>query len=128
VGELLILAPQQLPVSGDRPRSAMPITVWGVGKAGLEFNRPTGDGIDVKKEWPHVRPNGRDWIEREPKSYARFHRNTDAQPGAPATTGCARAVTFPERQKNTYFRNPWHQPNPAASGGSVLEWLHPDLK
>ena len=61
----------------------------GVGKAGLEF---TGTAtIGAKKEWPTWRPTN-EMIERNPKAYARFVGNTDAQPGGPGNPLGARAL------------------------------------
>ena len=73
----------------------------GVGKAGLEF---TGTAtIDVKKEWPTWRPTD-EMIEREPKTYARFIGNTDAQPGGPSNPLGARARYLFQNGRDTYFR------------------------
>ena len=73
----------------------------GVGKAGLEFQ---GDAvIQAKKEWPTWRPTN-EMIEREPRTYARFVGNTDAQPGGPNNPLGARALYLFKDGRDTYFR------------------------
>ena len=43
-------------------------------------------------------------IEREPKTYARFIGNTDAQPGGPSNPLGARALYLFQNGRDTYFR------------------------
>ena len=100
VGELLILPRSHYLYLVTAPGQAMRYGV-GVGKAGLEF---TGTAtIDVKKEWPTWRPTD-EMIEREPKTYARFIGNTDAQPGGPSNPLGARALYQFQNGRDTYFR------------------------
>lgn len=99
-GELLILPRSHYLYFVTAPGRAMRYGV-GVGKAGLEF---TGTAtIDVKKEWPTWRPTD-EMIERDPKSYARFIGNTEAQPGGPGNPLGARALYLFQNGKDTYFR------------------------
>ena len=73
----------------------------GVGRAGLEF---TGSAtIGAKKEWPTWRPTN-EMIERDPKAYARFVGNTEAQPGGPGNPLGSRALYLFQGGRDTYFR------------------------
>ncbi|MCX7567840.1 L,D-transpeptidase [Sulfitobacter sp. F26169L] len=100
VGELLILPRSYYLYYVTAPGEAMRYGV-GVGKAGLEF---TGTAtISVKKEWPTWRPTN-EMIERDPKAYARFVGNTDAQPGGPGNPLGARALYLFQGGKDTYYR------------------------
>ena len=99
-GQLLILPRSYYLYFVTEPRKAMRYGV-GVGRAGLEF---TGTAtIDVKKEWPTWRPTN-EMIERDPKAYARFIGNTEAQPGGPSNPLGARALYLFQNGKDTYFR------------------------
>lgn len=99
-GELLILPRSYYLYFVTAPGEAMRYGV-GVGKAGLEF---TGSAtIAVKKEWPTWRPTN-EMIERDPKAYARFIGNTEAQPGGPKNPLGARALYLFQGGKDTYFR------------------------
>lgn len=73
----------------------------GVGRAGLEF---TGSAvIGAKKEWPTWRPTN-EMIERDPKAYARFIGNTDAQPGGPGNPLGSRALYLFQNGRDTFYR------------------------
>lgn len=99
-GQLLVLPRSHYLYFTTAPGRAMRYGV-GVGKAGLEF---TGTAtIAVKKEWPTWRPTD-EMIERDPKEYARFIGNTDAQPGGPGNPLGARALYLFQGGKDTYFR------------------------
>ncbi|MBW4961334.1 L,D-transpeptidase [Sulfitobacter sp. CW3] len=100
IGQMLILPRSHYLYLVTSPGEAMRYGV-GVGKAGLEF---TGTAtISVKKEWPTWRPTD-EMIEREPKTYARFVGNTDAQPGGPQNPLGARALYLFQNGRDTYFR------------------------
>ncbi|MBQ0804183.1 L,D-transpeptidase [Sulfitobacter sp. HGT1] len=100
VGQMLILPRSHYLYLVTEPGKAMRYGV-GVGKAGLEF---TGSAtISVKKEWPTWRPTD-EMIERDPKAYARFVGNTEAQPGGPDNPLGARALYLFQNGKDTYFR------------------------
>lgn len=106
-GQLLILPRSHYLYFVTAPGKALRYGV-GVGKAGLEF---TGTAtIDVKKEWPTWRPTN-EMIERDPRAYARFVGNTDAQPGGPQNPLGARALLVPRRQRHL-FPHPWHDAAP----------------
>ena len=99
-GQMLILPRSHYLYFVTAPGKALRYGV-GVGKAGLEF---TGTAtISVKKEWPTWRPTN-EMIERDPKAYARFIGNTDAQPGGPGNPLGARALYLFQNGKDTYFR------------------------
>jgi len=99
-GQMLILPRSYYLYFVTAPGRAMRYGV-GVGKAGLEF---TGTAtIDVKKEWPTWRPTN-EMIQRDPKAYARFIGNTEAQPGGPTNPLGARALYLFQNGKDTYFR------------------------
>jgi lipoprotein-anchoring transpeptidase ErfK/SrfK len=99
-GEMLILPRSYYLYFVTAPGQAMRYGV-GVGRAGLEF---TGSAtIDVKKEWPTWRPT-EEMIERDPRAYARFVGNTDAQPGGPGNPLGSRALYLFQGGKDTYFR------------------------
>jgi lipoprotein-anchoring transpeptidase ErfK/SrfK len=99
-GQLLILPRSHYLYFVTAPGKAIRYGV-GVGKAGLEF---TGTAtISVKKEWPTWRPTN-EMIERDPKAYARFVGNTDAQPGGPGNPLGARALYLFQNGKDTYVR------------------------
>jgi lipoprotein-anchoring transpeptidase ErfK/SrfK len=99
-GQLLILPRSYYLYFVTEPRKAIRYGV-GVGRAGLEF---TGTAtIDVKKEWPTWRPTN-EMIARDPKAYARFVGNTNAQPGGPSNPLGARALYLFQNGKDTYFR------------------------
>jgi lipoprotein-anchoring transpeptidase ErfK/SrfK len=99
-GEMLILPRSYYLYFVTAPEQAMRYGV-GVGRAGLEF---TGSAtIDVKKEWPTWRPT-EEMIERDPRAYARFVGNTDAQPGGPGNPLGSRALYLFQGGKDTYFR------------------------
>ena len=99
-GQMLILPRSYYLYFVTAPGWAMRYGV-GVGKAGLEF---TGTAtIDVKKEWPTWRPTN-EMIQRDPKAYARFIGNTEAQPGGPTNPLGARALYLFQNGKDTYFR------------------------
>ena len=100
VGQMLILPRSHYLYLVTAPGKAMRYGV-GVGKAGLEF---TGTAtISVKKEWPTWRPTD-EMIERDPKAYARFVGNTEAQPGGPDNPLGARALYLFQNGRDTYFR------------------------
>jgi lipoprotein-anchoring transpeptidase ErfK/SrfK len=99
-GQLLILPRSHYLYFVTAPGKALRYGI-GVGKAGLEF---TGTAtISVKKEWPTWRPTN-EMIERDPKAYARFVGNTEAQPGGPGNPLGARALYLFQNGKDTYFR------------------------
>lgn len=99
-GQLLILPRSHYLYLVTAPGRAIRYGV-GVGKAGLEF---TGTAtIQVKKEWPTWRPTD-EMIERDPRAYARFVGNTEAQPGGPQNPLGARALYLFQGGKDTYFR------------------------
>ncbi|MGC1497148.1 MAG: L,D-transpeptidase [Sulfitobacter sp.] len=99
-GQLLILPRSHYLYFVTAPGKAIRYGV-GVGKAGLEFQGTAT--IQVKKEWPTWRPTN-EMIERDPKAYARFIGNTDAQPGGPRNPLGARALYLFQGGKDTYFR------------------------
>ncbi len=99
-GEMLILPRSYYLYFVTAPGEAMRYGV-GVGRAGLEF---TGSAtIDVKKEWPTWRPTD-EMIERDPRAYARFVGNTDAQPGGPGNPLGSRALYLFQGGRDTFFR------------------------
>lgn len=100
VGELLILPRSYYLYFVTAPGLARRYGV-GVGKAGLEFSGSAT--IDVKKEWPTWRPTN-EMIERDPKAYARFIGNTEAQKGGPGNPLGSRALYLFQNGKDTYFR------------------------
>ncbi|WP_390911216.1 L,D-transpeptidase family protein [Pseudosulfitobacter sp. SM2401] len=99
-GQMLILPRSYYLYFVTEERKAIRYGV-GVGRAGLEFTGTAS--IDVKKEWPTWRPTN-EMIERDPKAYARFIGNTDAQPGGPSNPLGARALYLFQNGKDTYFR------------------------
>lgn len=99
-GQLLVLPRSHYLYFVTTPGKALRYGV-GVGKAGLDF---TGTAtIDVKKEWPTWRPTD-EMIERDPKAYARFIGNTEAQPGGPDNPLGARALYLFQNGRDTYYR------------------------
>ena len=99
-GQLLVLPRSHYLYFVTAPGKAMRYGV-GVGKAGLEVTGPAT--TSVKKEWPTWPPTD-EMIERDPKEYARFIGNTDAQEGGPGNPLGARALYLFQNGIDTYFR------------------------